>query len=135
MSLAHDPQHDPNCSGCPACNEVYAASYGDPTNMRLVAAAQAESQKPVFRAAAAPPSKPECECSYGPALAARAAAVKLPAKAQWPVTNDPAIENLGRPAVIARIIGEALAKQHAKNPPPEPPDTYALALKARKEQE
>jgi hypothetical protein len=110
---------------------VYAASYADPTNMKLVAAAQAESQKPVFRAAATQAKK--CECSYAPALAERAAAVKLPAKPQWPVIKDPAIENLGRPAVIAQIIGEALAKQHAKNPPPEPPDTYALALKARKE--
>lgn len=132
MELAHDPGHTPDCSGCPACNPVYAASYGNPTNMRLVAAAQAESQKPVLRAAEAPAEK--CACSYAPALAARAAAVKLPAKQQWPVINDPAIENLGRPAVIAQIIGEALAKQHAKNPPPEPPDTYALALKAKKEQ-
>jgi len=133
MSLAHDPGHDPDCSGCPACNEVYAASYANPTNMKLVAAAQAESQKPLFRAAATPAE--ECECSYAPALAERAAAVKLPAKPRWRVVNDPAVENLGRPAVIAQIIGEALAKAHAKNPPPEPPDTYALALKARKEQE
>ena len=116
--LANDPLHPRDCTGCPSCNQEYAA-YLDESPRAAAARLAAETR---LRAAA------DCGCSYSEGIAKMRQWQPPTDHGGWPDTSiDPSIEALGIPELIRR----AVVPMREDVPPP--PDSYEIAIQRRKE--